>query len=172
MFHWTEEVVWCIWPSSDLWTIQEHQWLCQHCVVDTVFRHSNNFLMGMENVLLEALFSPLGIKNVFQDTKKFNVDSPIGTKKCLLSFKCLSKHKQLPNYFDLQSCQNNIFSIWELCLILLIVGILVLTQIKSLMMKFTSINVQKCRYDKSVYGTSKRPQWKTFITAPLHSFAL
>ena len=87
---------------------------------DTVFRHSNNFLMGMENVLLEALFSPLGIKNVFQDTKKFNVDSPMGTKKCLLSFKCLSKHKQLPNYFDLQSCQNNIFSIWELCLILLI----------------------------------------------------
>ena len=61
--------------------IQEHQWLCQHWVVDTVFRHSNNFLMGMENVLREALFSPLGIKNVFQDTKKFNVDSPMGTKK-------------------------------------------------------------------------------------------
>lgn len=37
--------------------------------------------MGMENVLREALFSPLGIKNVFQDTKKFNIDSPMGTKK-------------------------------------------------------------------------------------------
>ena len=87
IFHRTKEVIWCIWPSSDLWTIQEHQWLCQHWVVDTVFRHSNNFLMGMENVLREALFSPLGIKNVFQDTKKFNVDSPMGTKKnvCFLS---------------------------------------------------------------------------------------
>ena len=37
-------------------TIQEHQWLRQRRVVDTVFRHSNNFLTGAEYVLRDALF--------------------------------------------------------------------------------------------------------------------
>ena len=37
-------------------TIQENQRLRQRRVVDTVFRHSNNFLTETENVLRDALF--------------------------------------------------------------------------------------------------------------------
>ena len=62
-------------------TIQEHQRLQQCHVLDTVFRHSNNFLTRTENVLRDALFSLLGTKNVFRNTKKFNINSLIGTKK-------------------------------------------------------------------------------------------
>ena len=36
-------------------TIQEHQRLRQRRMVDTVFRHSDNFLTGTENVLRNAL---------------------------------------------------------------------------------------------------------------------
>ena len=53
----------------------------------------------MENVLREALFSPLGIKNVFQDTKKFNFDSPMGTKKMSTVFQMPFKAQTVTKLF-------------------------------------------------------------------------
>ena len=53
-------------------TIQEHQRLRQHRVVDTVFRHSNDFLTGTENVLRDALFFVMVVYSIILTFKRHN----------------------------------------------------------------------------------------------------
>ena len=53
-------------------TIQEHQRLCQRRVVDTVFRHSNNFLTGTENVPRDRLFFVMIVYSIILTFKRHN----------------------------------------------------------------------------------------------------
>ena len=53
-------------------TIREHQRLRQRRVVDTVFRHSNNFLTGTENVLRDALFFVMVVYSIILTFKRHN----------------------------------------------------------------------------------------------------
>ena len=58
-------------------TIQEHQRLRQRSVVDTVFRHSNNFLTGTENVVRDALFFVMVVYNITLTFKRHNFTDQI-----------------------------------------------------------------------------------------------
>ena len=64
-------------------TIQEHQRLRQRSVVDTVFRHSNNFLTGTENVLRDALFFAMVVYNIILTFKRHNFRDQIVSSICI-----------------------------------------------------------------------------------------
>ena len=63
-------------------TIQEHQRLRQRRVVDTVFRHSNNFLTGTENFLRDALFFVMVVYSIILTFKRHNFTDQIVSWIC------------------------------------------------------------------------------------------